>query len=50
MVEDTLRGFLAPEWCDELDFPTLDRMNAEYVGADLHHRPRPKERAAMAER
>ena len=38
MVEDTLRGFLAPEWCDQLDFPTLDRMNAEYVGADLHHR------------
>ena len=38
MVEDTLRGFLAPEWCDELDFPTLTRMNAEYVGADLHHR------------
>ena len=38
MVEDTLRGFLAPEWCDELDFPTLDRMNAEYVDADLHHR------------
>ena len=38
MVEDTLRGFLAPEWCDELDFPTLSRMNAEYVGSDLHHR------------
>ena len=38
MVEDTLRGYVAPEWCDELDFPTLGRMNAEYVGADLHQR------------
>ena len=38
MVEDTLRGFLAPEWCGQLDFSTLTRMNAEYVGADLQHR------------
>ena len=38
MVEDTMRGFLAPQWGDELDFSTLTRMNAEYIGADLHHR------------
>ena len=38
MVEDTVRGFLAPEWCGQLDFSTLTRMNAEYVGSDLHHR------------
>ena len=34
MVEDTLRGYVAPDWCDELDFSTLTRMNAEYIGAE----------------
>ena len=38
MVEDILRGFLAPEWCGQLDFPTLTQTNAEYIGADLHRR------------
>ena len=38
MVEDTLRGYVAPDWCEELDFSTLTRMNAEYIGTDLHHR------------
>ena len=38
MVEDTVRGFLAPQWGDELDFSTLTRMNAEYIGTDLHRR------------
>ena len=38
MGEDAPRGSLAPGWCDELDFPTLARMNAEYVGADLPRR------------
>ena len=38
MVEDILRGFIAPEWCGQLDFPTLTQTNAEYIGADLHRR------------
>ena len=38
MVEDTLRGYVAPDWCEALDFPTLAQMNAEYIGTDLHHR------------
>ena len=38
MVEDTLRGFVAPDWCDELDFPTLAQMNAEYIGPELYNR------------
>ena len=38
MVEDTLRGYVAPHWCEALDFSTLTRMNAEYIGTDLHHR------------
>ena len=38
MVEDLIRGFLAPEWSGQLDFSTLTQMNAEYIGADLHHR------------
>ena len=38
MVEDILRGFIAPEWCGQLDFPTLTQVNAEHIGADLHHR------------
>ena len=38
MVEDVVCGFIAPEWCDQLDFPTLTQTNAEYIGADLHRR------------
>ena len=38
MVEDVVCGFLAPEWCGQLDFPTLTQVNAEYIGADLHNR------------
>ena len=38
MIEDTLRGFVAPDWCDELDFPTLAQMNAEYIGPELYNR------------
>ena len=38
MVEDLVCGFIAPEWCGQLDFPTLTQTNAEYIGADLHHR------------
>ena len=38
MVEDTLRGYVAPDWCDELDFPTLAQMNAEYIGPELYNR------------
>ena len=38
MVEDTLRGYVAPDWCEALDFSTLAQMNAEYIGTDLHHR------------
>ena len=38
MVEDTLRGYVAPDWCDALDFSTLTRMNAEYIGPELYNR------------
>ena len=38
MVEDTLRGYVASDWCEELDFPTLAQMNAEYIGPELYNR------------
>ena len=38
MVEDTLRGYVAPGWCEGLDFSTLTRMNAEYIGPELYNR------------
>ena len=38
MVEDALCGFAIPRGSAELDFSTLTRMNAEYVGPDLHSR------------
>ena len=38
MVEDTLRGYVAPHWCEALDFSTLTRMNAEYIGPELYNR------------
>ena len=38
MVEDLLRGFVAPEWSDALDFSTLEKLPAEYVSDDLRRR------------
>ncbi len=38
MVKDLLRGFAAPEWCDEIDFTTLEKLPAEYVSDDLRQR------------
>ena len=38
MVEDLLRGFVAPEWSDALDFSTLEKLPAEYVSDDLQRR------------
>ena len=38
MVEDTLRGYVAPHWYEALDFPTLAQMNAEYIGPELYNR------------
>ena len=38
MVEDTLRGYVAPDWCDALDFSTLTQMNTEYIGPELYNR------------
>ena len=36
--KDLLRGFAAPEWCDEIDFSTLEKLPAEYVSDDLRQR------------
>ena len=38
MVEDTLRGFVAPDWADRLDFSTLAPLDKEHVGPALHSR------------
>ena len=38
MVEDVLRGFVAPEWADRLDFGTLAPMDKEHIGPALHSR------------
>ncbi len=38
MVEDLLRGFVALEWSDALDFSTLEKLPAEYVSDDLRRR------------
>ena len=38
MVEDLLRGIVAPEWSAALDFTTLERLPAEYVSDDLRRR------------
>ena len=38
MVEDVLRGFVAPSWADRLDFSTLAPMEKERVGPVLHGR------------
>ena len=38
MVEDTLRGFVAPDWADRLDFGTLAPLDKEHIGPALHGR------------
>ena len=38
MVEDLLRGIVAPEWSDALDFTTLEKLPAEYVSDNLRRR------------
>ena len=38
MVEDLLRGFVAGEWLEQLDFDTLDRVNATFVSPEYQKR------------
>ena len=38
MVEDTLRGFIAPDWANRLDFSTLAPLDKEHIGPALHSR------------
>ena len=38
MVEDLLRGFVPQAWVQELDFASLEKLNASYVADDLRHR------------
>ena len=38
MVEDVLRGFVAPDWADRLDFGTLAPLDKERIGPALHGR------------
>ena len=38
MVEDTLRGFVALDWADRLDFSTLAPLDKEHIGPALHRR------------
>ena len=38
MVEDLLRGIVAPEWSGALDFTALEKLPAEYVSDDLRRR------------
>ena len=38
MVEDLLRAFVPGTWTDTLDFSTLDKQPAEYVGENLRRR------------
>ena len=38
MVEDVLRGFVAPDWADRLDFGTLAPLDKERIGPALHSR------------
>lgn len=38
MVEDLLRGFVRGEWVEEVDFSTLRKLSAEYVGEELRRR------------
>ena len=38
MVQDLLQGFVHEDWVNELDFSTLERVNASYVSDDLRER------------
>ena len=38
MVEDVLRGFVASDWADRLDFGTLAPLDKERIGPALHSR------------
>lgn len=38
MVADLLRGYVREPWVEELDFTTLEKMNAGYVSDDLRQR------------
>jgi len=38
MVEDLLRGFVREPWVEELDFSTLERVNATFVSAHFKER------------
>ena len=38
MVEDLLRGFVKEDWVQELDFSTLEKVNASFVSDDLKDR------------
>ena len=38
MVADLLRGFMPGGWPRALDFPTLEKLPAEYIGEGLHRR------------
>ena len=38
MVEDTLRGFIALDWANRLDFSTLTPLEKERIGPALHRR------------
>src|SRR4051812_49236414 len=38
MVEDLLRGFVAGDWVQNLDFSTLEKASGHYVSEDLRER------------
>lgn len=38
MVEALLRGFVAEDWVDQIDFSTLDKLGAEYISDELLQR------------
>ena len=38
MVEDLVRSLVPGDWLDEIDFSTLQKLSAEYVGDDLRKR------------
>ncbi len=38
LVEDLLRGFVGGDWLETVDFSTLDKLSAEYVGDELRVR------------
>jgi len=38
MVTDLMRGFVHEDWVEQLDFSTLEKLNASYITEDLRHR------------